>query len=51
MPKVIKPKPQEQIERLANYLMEFYPDDIIEGGAVDVAIAILKKQRNRRSCA
>ena len=33
---------EEQIDRLAKFLMENYPKDIKEGGAVDVAISILK---------
>jgi hypothetical protein len=40
-----KPAPDEpsQIDKLAEYLMDNWRDEITEGGAGDVAIAILRK--------
>ncbi len=38
----------KQIDELAQFLMNEYPREITDGGAVDVAIKILKKQKTPR---
>ncbi len=35
-----------QIDELANYILDKYPTEITDGGAVEVAIKILKKHEN-----
>lgn len=37
---------EQQVQRLADYILEEYPDEITGGGAVDVAIKILKKNKS-----
>lgn len=39
---------EKQIERLADYIMDNFPDEIRDAGAVDVAIQIMEKYKERR---
>ena len=41
---------KQQTEILANYIMANFPEDIIDGGAGDVAIIIMERLRKNILC-